>query len=187
MFALVDIITYNSLFVIMLWIYNPILDKHESWLTLLAFNLALVPSLIFTFSTHANHAVTMDRAVMATLKGISIHLLFLFALLSVIQCNFISPWFWIYFYASAIYGAENEAYKLRVWENAVDCFLYQCVMIDLGRTWPQNEAYKKFASFYIVFTYEPVFRGDSGEKVYMGGSDGLHRGGLALMGAIARD
>ena len=65
------------------------------------------------------------------------------------------------------YGAENEAYKLRVWENAVDCFLYQCVMIDLGRTWPQNEAYKKFASFYIVFTYEPVFRGDSGEKVYM--------------------
>lgn len=37
MFALVDIITYNSLFVIMLWIYNPILDKHESWLTLLAF------------------------------------------------------------------------------------------------------------------------------------------------------
>lgn len=102
MFALVDIITYNSLFVIMLWIYNPILDKHESWLTLLAFNLALVPSLIFTFSTHANHAVTMDRAVMATLKGISIHLLFLFALLSVIQCNFISPWFWIYFYASAI-------------------------------------------------------------------------------------
>ncbi len=31
----------------------------------------------------------------------------------------------------SIYGAENEAYKLRVWGNEVDCFLCQRVMTDL--------------------------------------------------------
>lgn len=30
-----------------------------------------------------------------------------------------------------VYGAENEAYKLRVWGNEVDCFLCQRVMTDL--------------------------------------------------------
>ena len=91
LFAFVDFITYNAVFFLTEWFWGS--DQYsagEFRLSLLAFNLALVPSLIFSLSSNTQHAVMMDRVVLSTLKGLSIHALFFLAILNIIHCDYFS-------------------------------------------------------------------------------------------------
>lgn len=103
LFALVDFITYNSLFISMGWMWRlrQPYPEHDWRLAALAFNLALVPAIISTLSTHASHTVMMEKAVTASLKGIGIHALFFLAILNVTGSDFIPPFYLACFYSIA--------------------------------------------------------------------------------------
>lgn len=101
LFALVDAITYNAMFLFTWLACDVQLSTHETRLTFIAFNLAIIPALAFTLPTHARHALMMERVVIATLKGLCVHALFFLAISALMQCGTLKPVILITFYAAA--------------------------------------------------------------------------------------